>query len=157
MPHSETIGIPEAELEGDIGTPDIDVMADIRDLVLKAEPLVKKYAWNDPLSRRELRIHFSTGINADWCRLDVTWYTSGAYKFHYTDENNHNWRFDRHPNTHSDEIHFHEPPDADSASAVNSCIAVTEPMLVARAVLKLWRRAVMTGSFDAVNTAQNPP
>lgn len=156
-PHPETTGIPEAELEGDIGKPDIDVMADIRDLFLREEPLVEQYSWNDPLTKRELHIHFSTGINADWSRLDVTWYTSGAYKFHYVDENSQNWRFDRHPNTHSNEIHFHEPPDADSESAINSCISVTEPTLVARAVLKLWRRAVMTGSFEELNSARNPP
>lgn len=154
---SGTVGIPEEELKGDIGTPDVDVMTDIRDLFLHEEPLVAGYSWNDPIYKRELQIHFSEGIDADWSRLDVTWYTSGTYKFHYVDENDRNWRFDRHPNDHSDEKHFHEPPDADSRSAVTSCILVEEPGLVARAVRKLWRRAVVTGSFDELNTAQNPP
>ncbi|MDZ7700591.1 MAG: hypothetical protein U5J98_00205 [Halobacteriales archaeon] len=152
-----TVGIPEEELEGDIGTPDVDVMTDIRDLFLDEEPLVEDYSWNDPIYKRELHIHFSEGIDAAWSRLDVTWYTSGAYKFHYVDENDRNWRFDRHPNDHSDEKHFHEPPDADSSSAVKSCIQVEEPGLVARAVMKLWRRAVVAETFENLNTAPNPP
>jgi len=154
---SAAIGIPEEELDGDIGSPDVDVMTDVRDLFLAEEPLVEDYYWNDPIYKRELHIHFSEGIDADWSRLDVTWYTSGAYKFHYVDENGHNWRFDRHPNDHSEERHFHEPPDAASSTAVKSCIRVDEPGLVARAVMKLWRRAVVTGRFDELNTASNPP
>lgn len=154
---SGAVGIPEEELDGDIGTPDVDVMTDIRDLFLDEEPLVEDYAWNDPIYKRELHIHFSEGIDAGWSRLDVTWYTSGAYKFHYVDENDQNWRFDRHPNDHSDEKHFHEPPDADSKAAVPSCIQVEEPGLVGRAVMKLWRRAVETESFEQVNRAWNPP
>lgn len=156
-PPSETVGIPEEELVGDIGPPDVDVMTDIRDLFLNEEPLVASYSWNDPIYKRELHIDFSEGIDANWSRLDVTWYTAGAYMFHYVDENDQNWRFDRHPNNHSDEKHFHEPPDADSSTAVTSCILVEEPGLVTRAVMKLWRRAVVTGSFDELNTARNPP
>ena len=154
---SGVVGLPQEELDGDIGAPDVDVMTDIRDLFLDEEPLVERYAWNDPIDKRELHIRFSTGIDADWSRLDVTWYTSGAYKFHYVDENDRNWRFDRHPNNHSDEKHFHEPPDADSRSAVSSCIQVEEPGLVARAVMKLWRRAVESGTFAGMNSAGNPP
>lgn len=154
---SGAVGISEDELEGDIGTPDVDVMTDIRDLFLDEEPLVDAYSWNDPIHKRELHIHFSEGIGADWSRLDVTWYTSGAYKFHYVDEHGQNWRFDSHPNDHSDEKHFHEPPNANSRAAVSSCIQVEEPGLVARAVMKLWRRGVVTGAFDELNTEANPP
>lgn len=39
----------------------------------------------------------------------------------------------------------------------NSCIAVEEPRLVARAVLKLWRRAYETESLADLDTAENPP
>lgn len=154
---SVAVGIPEDELEGDVGAPDIDVMTDIRDVFIDEEPLVEDYSWNDPIYKRALHIHFSEGIDAVWSRLDVTWYSSGAYKFHYVDENGQNWRFDRHPNDHSDEKHFHGPPDADSSSAGRSCIRVEEPGLVTRAVMKLWRRAVSSGSFDHLNTATNPP
>lgn len=100
---------------------------------------------------------FADGLDgADTARLDVTWYASGAYRFHYVDETI-NWRFDRHPNPHSPEKHFHEPPSADSETAVASCITVEEPVLVARAVLKLWRRAYETGSLAELNRAENPP
>lgn len=154
---SRAVGIPKEELDGDIGTPDVDVMTDIRALFLKEESLVENYSWNDPIYKRELQIHFSEGIDAGWSRIDVTWYTSGAYKFHYVDENDQNWRVDRHPNDHSDEKHFHEPPDANSRAAVSSCIQVEEPGLVARAVMKFWRRGVVTGAFENLNTASNPP
>lgn len=155
---SPTVGIPEAELDGDVGRPDVAVMTEIRNLYLAEEPLVANYSWNDQVDRRELRVHLSDGIgDADRSRLDVTWYTAGAYKFHYVDESGRNWRFDRHPNDHFEEKHFHEPPDADSRTAVPSCISVEELELVARAVLKLWRRGVATDSFDELNTARNPP
>jgi len=32
------------------------------------------------------------------------------YSFHYVDSDGLNWRFDRHPNTHTPEIHFHRRP-----------------------------------------------
>lgn len=154
---SGTAGIPDDELDGDIGRPDIEAMTVIRDLLLAEEPLVSDIGWNDPVHKRTLQVEFSVGIDAEWSRLDVTWYTSGAYSFHYVDAEDRHWRFDRHPNPHSSEAHFHEPPDADSGKAVASCISVREPGLVARAVLKLWRRAVAVGSFAELNTATDPP
>lgn len=151
-------GISPDELAGDVGAPDVPVMQLIRDLFLQIEPLVETAAFDSALSPNEVRIRFADGIgDASWCRLDCTWYASGAYRFHHVDSNGIDWRFDRHPNDHSPETHFHEPPDADSRSAVESCIDVREPRLVARAVLQLWRRAYDTGSFSALNTAQNPP
>lgn len=150
-------GIVGDELTGDVGSPDIDVLTRIRDVILDAEPLVTEHGWNDPVDRRQLEVHLSEGIQADRSRFDVTWYTSGAYTFHYVDANDLNWRFDRHPNPHSAEKHFHPPPDADARDGEASCIGVEEPLLVTRAVLKLWRRAVRRGSAEHVNTAENPP
>lgn len=149
--------IPSSELGGDVGRISVDVLTDIRDLFLEGEPLVADWSWDDPIIQRTLHIHFSAGIAADWSRLDVTWYSSGAYSFHYVDADDRHWRFDRHPNDHSPEKHFHEPPDAASSAAAPSCITVEEPGLVARAVWKLWRRAVETDSFDAINSAHDPP
>ncbi len=157
MARSESVGIPEEEITGDLGKPAIDAMVAIRDLFIAEEPLFLEYEWNDSLNKRELRLAFSDGIDAASCRLDVTWYTSGAYKFHYSDVNEHHWRFDRHPNDHSAEKHFHVPPDAKSDAAIPSCITVEEPRLVARAVHKLWRRAIKEDSFDHLNVANNPP
>lgn len=157
MSLAESVGIPEEELAGDLGKPAIDVMVDIRNMFMEEEPFVADYEWNDPLNKREVRLTFSAGIDADWSRLDVTWYTSGAYKFQYIDSNDHQWRFDRHSNHHSPEKHFHVPPDAKSTTAIPSCITVEEPQLVARAVHQLWRRAFKQNAFDRVNTANNPP
>lgn len=153
----ETVGISEEELSEDLGKPAVDAMIDIRNLFITEEPLVTGYEWNDSLNKREIRITFSDGIDADWSRLDVSWYTSRAYKFHYGDSNDSHWRFDRHPNTHSPEKHFHRPPDANATEAEPSCITVEEPLLVARAVHQLWRRAINQASFELVNVAHNPP
>ena len=151
-------GILSEELTGDIGAPDAAEMQLIRDLFLQEEPLVEDAVFDSVLAPRELHIQFADGIGeATWCRLDVTWYTSDAYRFHYVDEADINWRFDRHPNDHSPEKHFHEPPAAVSEMALQSCIMVEEPRLVARAVLNLWRRAYETDSMAKLNDAQNPP
>ena len=111
-------------------------MRTVRDVFLREEPLVVESAFDSVLSPRELGIVPSDGIgDADEARIDLTWYTSGAYSFHYTDSADVNWRFDRHPNPHSPEKHLHTPPNADPSSAEPSCISVEEPRLVARAVL----------------------
>jgi hypothetical protein len=55
-------------------------------------------------------------------RLEIQWYTNGDYNFHYveTQESSDIWqcRWDRHPNSHTQRIHFHPPPAARSNDAV---------------------------------------
>ena len=151
-------GIRSAELTGDVGAPDVDGMEIVRDVFLRDEPLVAEAELDSVLSPREIRLSLDDGIgDANRARIDVTWYTSGAYSFHYTDSADANWRFDRHPNPHSPEMHFHAPPDAGAHDAEPSCITVEEPRLVALAVVKLWRRAYESGSMSHLNTADNPP
>ena len=158
MSGSPPDGIPSEELTGDIGAPDVASMQALRQLFLHEEPLVKDATFDSVLAPRELRVQFADGIGeASWCRLDITWYITDAYRFHYVDERDVNWRFNRHPNDHSPEKHFHEPPTAVSETARQSCITVEEPRLVARAVLSLWRRAYETDSIAELNNAQNPP
>lgn len=143
---------------GGIGAPDAGELQKIRDLFLAEEPLVDDASLDDLLAPRALHVEFADGIgDAGWCRLEITWFTSGAYRFHHVDETGVNWRFDRHPNPHAPEKHFHEPPGAESDAAVPSCIEVEEPRLVTRAVVKLWRRAYETGSLQGINSAQHPP
>lgn len=145
-------------VSADVGAPDISILRTIRDLFLKEEPLVEGTYFDNPLDPKTLHIEFADGLGeASWSRMDITWYRSGAYRFHYVDENDINWRFDSHPNTHSPEKHFHEPPDTPSETATRSCICVEEPSLVTRAVLKLWRRAYNNNSLEDLNSAQNPP
>jgi hypothetical protein len=73
------------------------------------------------------------------------------YSFHYVDSESVSWRFDRHPNTHSPEIHFNPPPDAAMTAAEPSCIDVTEVSLVTRAVHAMWRAAYENEDLDQLN------
>ena len=158
MEEDDVVGIPPEECASDLGKPDVTSMRMIRDLFLREEPLVEVADFDSVHRPQELRIWFKDGIgNADWCRLDCTWYSSGAYRFHSVDEDDVNWRFDMHPNPHSPDQHFHEPPKASSETAVQSCIQVTEPRLVARAILKIWRRGYETGDLATLNAATDPP
>ena len=158
MPSDDEAGIPPAERSADLGSPDVTTMRHIRELFDREEPLVETAQFDSVLDPLEVQIQFTDGIDdADWCRLDVTWYKSGAYRFHYVDDRDVHWRFDNHPNPHSPEKHFHRPPNAPAETAERSCIQVEEPRLVARAVLKLWRRAYETGDLSHLNTASNPP
>lgn len=158
MEHDERAGIPPEECTADLGAPDVTVLGIIRDLVVHEEPLVKTADFDSVLDPHEIQIVFTDGIaEAEWCRIESTWYTSGAYRFHYSDEKDVHWRFDLHPNPHSSAQHFHTPPDARSETAEPSCIRVEEPRLVTRVILKLWRRAYEASDFVSLNTATNPP
>ena len=158
MSSDDSAGISPEEQSADLGSPDVTTMRLIRDLFSQDEPLVETVQFDSVLDPHEVQIQFTDGIgDAEWCRLDVTWYNSGAYRFHYVDEHGVNWRFDNHPNTHSPEKHFHQPPNALADTAEQSCIQVEEPRLVARAVLKIWRRAYETDDLSNLNTASNPP
>lgn len=151
-------GASEGEVVGDVGAPNVGAMERIRDVFVRSDPLVVEGTFDSVLQPRELRLRMADGIGpAEHARIDVIWYTTGSYSFHYTDSTALNWRFDRHPNPHSQEKHFHVPPDATSHTAEPSCITVEEPRLVARAVMKLWRRAYETGTVAELNTAENPP
>ena len=52
----------------------------------------------------------------DTVRLDVRWFETGDFSVHYVEHHvdGTTWqcRWDRHPNPHSERIHFHEPPEA---------------------------------------------
>ncbi|MCU4741325.1 hypothetical protein OB955_23550 [Halobacteria archaeon AArc-m2/3/4] len=158
MGSDNSAGIPPEERSSDLGAPDVMTMRSIRDLFVREEPLVETSQFDSVLDPQEIRVSFTDGIgDAEWCRVDITWYKSGAYRFHYVDERDVNWRFDNHPNPHSPTCHFHRPPDAPPETAEQSCIEVDEPRLVARAVLKLWRRAYEMDDLDILNTATNPP
>lgn len=51
----------------------------------------------------------------DSVRLDVHWFTTGDYYFHYVENREtgaYQCRWDRHPKTDAPRTHFHPPPDA---------------------------------------------
>lgn len=151
---------PEGDVDGDVGAPNVVVMEQIRKAFLRLDGLVdeSESGFDDLVDPRELRVHLNDGIgSADWARFDVTWYQSGCYSVHRVDSEGVNFRWDCHPKDGAPERHFHPPPDAASDEAEPSCIDVTEPKTVARAVHKLWRRAYENESLSNLNDARNPP
>ncbi len=129
----------------------------IRTLWPEPEPLVDTASFDDMISPSELHVTLTDGLGtAETARFDIRWSERGMYSFHYVDTNDLNWRFDRHPNPHSPDAHFHPPPDASTDEAVPSCITVTEFSLVTRAVHAMWR-AAYEHDIDRLNSLSNPP
>lgn len=69
----------------------------------------------------EIRIDVSTyPRDVDSARLDVHWFTTDDYYFHYAEargSDRYQCRWDRHPKTDAQRTHFHPPPDAGPAEA----------------------------------------
>jgi hypothetical protein len=149
---------PDADIEGEVGPLDDTALEQIREEFTKLDGLVSEAGVDSLLDPTKLVVRFDDGIgDADWCRFDVRWYRMGHYNFHHTDEQEVDFRFDFHPKPDAPDKHFHEPPDARSENPPRSCISVTEPKLVTRAVHHLWRRAYQTDSLELLNDADNPP
>lgn len=143
---------------GEFGAIDLPALRRIRDLWLELEPLVRGIGYDDPVAPIELQIALSDGLGeAESARFDVRWSRLGMYSFHYVDSADVNWRFDRHPNTHSAEAHFHPPPSAATDRAEPSCIEVEEVSLVTRAVHAMWRAAYDHDDRGRLNELSNPP
>jgi hypothetical protein len=143
---------------GEFGVIYLPALQRIRNLWLDLEPLVETTAYDDPVSPTELHIELGDGLGtAGAARVDIQWSERDMYSFHYVDGDGVNWRFDRHPNTHSPEVHFHPPPDASTAAAEPSCIEVTEVSLVTRAVHAMWRAAYDHDDPSRLNGLSNPP
>ena len=143
---------------GEFGPIYLPALRRIRDLWLELEPLVAPTSYDDVVAPTELQVNLSDGLSdAESARIDIQWSELGMYSFHYVDSEGVNWRFDRHPNTHSPEIHFHPPPDAAATAAEPSCIDVNEVSLVTRAVHTMWRTAYEDDNIDQLNGASNPP
>lgn len=143
---------------GEFGPISLPALGRIRNLWLTLEPLVETTGYDDSIAPTELQVVLSDGLgDADTARFDIQWSERQMYAFHYADSDDVNWRFDRHPNPHSPEAHFHPPPDASTADAEPSCLAVREVSLVARAVHGLWRTAYEHDDREQLNSASNPP
>ena len=146
------------ESPGGFGPIDAGSLRDIWEVFAQEEPLVEAATLAPPLDPHVLRIELTDGIGpAESARFDVRWSLADNYAFHYTDDEEVDFRFDRHPKPDAPTAHFHIPPDAPSKPVKASCIRVTETTLVARAVLKLWRDAYDRGSFEVLNEAADPP
>ncbi|HET7323835.1 MAG TPA: hypothetical protein VFJ06_05840 [Halococcus sp.] len=119
---------------------------------------------DDFLDPKTLEVRFDDGFcGAENARIDVQWTTRDDYKFHYTDSQAVNFRWDKHPHN-GDYVqvngleHYHPPPDAssDPTAVEDSCIEQSPELLVARAVLKLWRVAYCADSWSPLNVGSNP-
>lgn len=146
------------------GPIDRAVLVAIRDVFEEEEPLATA-ALDDFLDPRRLEVPLRDGLRgAESARIDVQWTARGDYSFHYTDVAGVDFRWDSHP--HADTYtaatgpeHFHPPPDASAAPSdvEESCIEQSSPILVTRAVLKLWRAAYHRDSLAPLNAGSNPP
>jgi hypothetical protein len=155
-------GIEESHsLRGPIDRP---ALITIRDTIDEIEPLATP-TLDDYLNPSVLEVRFEDGLcEADSGRIDVQWTIRGDYKFHYTDSEGVNFRWGKHPHD-GDYIHvpgfehYHPPPDAssDPKEVEESCIKQSPETLVTRAVLKLWRVAYHSQSYDPLNAGSNPP
>lgn len=146
------------------GPIDRAVLLTTRDVIAEHEPLATA-AVDDFLDPRVLEVRFEDGLgDAETARLDVQWTTRDDYAFHYTDSEDVDLRWGKHPHD-GDYVdasgleHYHPPPDAssDPTEVEDSCIRQSRPPLVARAILKLWRAAYHSGSLTPLNAGSNPP
>jgi len=146
------------------GAIDRKALITIRDLYAEEEPLATAHL-DDYLSPYLLTIELDDGLlDAQSARIDVQWTTHGDYKFHYTDEQNRNFRWGSHPTGGDFPLvdglaHFHPPPNAssDPSDVEDSCIEQVDVYLVTRAVMKLWRVAYHRETLASLNAGDNPP
>jgi len=145
--------VTEEGVEG-FGPTDVTSLEAVREVFFE-EPLVESAGFDDVANPRKLTVHLSDGVTSPGT-FTVRWSVHGYYSMHYSEEGS-EFRFDRHPNPHSPTEHFHPPPDASTERAERSCIRVEVDELVARAVLKLWRRWYGSDGDVSPNEAQDPP
>jgi len=127
----------DERMDGSFGAVDTTSLVAIREVFFE-EPLVDSAELDDITNPRELIISLSDGVDS-LGKFTIKWSINGNYSIHYSEEDV-DFRFDHHPNPHSPMKHFHPPPDASREGAEKSCIGVELDELVARGVLKAWRR-----------------
>lgn len=124
-----------------IGPVSHPVLQQIRDIFLAEEPFVETTQFDTPVSPSELVIEFQSGLDAAG-RFEITWWEEGAYRFHYTEPDGLDFRFDRHPKEAAPETHFHPPPDAGPAEP-SILAGTTQPQVVTRVIITQWRNAIL--------------
>lgn len=147
------MGAPTDAPPGSTGPPDRQTLRLI-ERTLASESLVDRTAFNpDATDPQFLRISLdaeSYGPAIQAARLDVRWFTSGDFAFHYVEgpDSANRWecRWDRHPNPHNTRLHFHEPPDGHNVSDLS--LDSTHPLDVSFTVLGAIERRV-TQSWES--------
>ncbi|XGI82721.1 hypothetical protein ACEU6E_05395 [Halorutilales archaeon Cl-col2-1] len=146
----------DEEYTGEFGEVKVSSLRVIRDVFVNHEPLVEE-AQLDEFDPHELQVYFEDGFEKPG-RFDVRWSTRNYFNFHYTEPGEFDFRYDRHPNHHSPEKHFHppSPQKGERRDPEESCIEVETDRLVALAVIQLWRQAWEADDFSLLNQG-NPP
>ena len=129
------------DISGPVGPVDYPILQQIRDLLLEEEPLVESTTFDDLVNPTELVVEFSVGFDSSG-RMEITWWKRSAYRYHYTEPDSIDFRFDYHPKDGAPDAHFHPPPDAGKAES-SFLAGVTQPQIVTRAVIARWRQAVV--------------
>jgi len=140
----------------DTGAPDPDLLSRVRTIAENYEPLITSTEFDDRLNPEVVHLHLDEGIAAESGRFDITWTTKRYYRYHYTEGDDFNYRYDNHPRIDLPDAHFHEPPNAAHDDAVSSCIKVRSVRLVTLAVLQMWRDTVESGDLRQLQQP-NPP
>ncbi|WP_435066272.1 hypothetical protein [Halobaculum sp. EA56] len=108
------------------GPPDRQTLR-LLDRTFASDPLTVETAFDpDPYEPRLLRVfhdgdRYPARVTA--AKLDVRWFTTGDFSFHYVEDidDGDRWEchWDRHPNDHTDRLHVHEPPDAGDGTGLS--------------------------------------
>ncbi len=144
------------------GPVDAGALYDFRSEFERLEPLASG-SLDAPVNPDELRLQLDDGIGeATSANLTVRWSVQNDYNIHYSDDTGRNLRWDVHPHEYTEpdgDGHYHPPPNAssDDDDVSESCIRVTEIVLVARAVHQLWRAGYESGTAEPLNDATDPP
>ena len=128
------------DASGSTGPPDRQTLR-LLERHLSAESLVDETAFEpDTYEPRLLRAVLDAGQYPESTasvRVDVRWFTTGDFSFHYIEEQSDGsrWecRWDRHPNAHNSRLHFHQPPDATAVTDLS--LASIHPLSVYATVL----------------------
>ena len=138
------------DIAGPVGSVDLPVLQQIRTLLIEEEPLAESTQFDDPISPTELVVEF-TLVDRSHSRLEVTWWQTGAYRFHYTEPDGIGFRYDNHPKSAVPDAHFHPPPDAGPAEP-SFLGPATRPLVITRAIVTRIREAIVDrNSLDRLN------
>jgi hypothetical protein len=116
---------PEDSASHSTGPPDRQTLR-LLERHLSSDSLVAETAFEpDSYEPRLLQVFLAAGRYPESviaARLDIRWFTTGDFSLHYIEahEDGERWecRWDRHPNTHTTRLHFHEPPSATDITAL---------------------------------------
>jgi hypothetical protein len=131
---------PDADSPGSTGPPDRQTLR-LLERHLSSESLVDETAFepetHEPRLLRAVLDAEQYPTSTASARLDIRWFTTGDFSFHYieTAVDGSQWecRWDRHPNSHSARVHFHQPPDGTTITDLS--LSSLHPLAVYATVL----------------------